>query len=102
MDGGDGRGWRRPELAPRLVARLADIFPASEHVRDVALAEGERAHVAPRLGELEREGLVTAEGPGRWSVPADFLQRLESRRRPHRFIDDFPAEALAGDDDVKS
>jgi predicted nuclease of predicted toxin-antitoxin system len=25
-------------LAPRLVARLADIFPASEHVRDVGLA----------------------------------------------------------------
>lgn len=25
-------------LAPRLVARLADLFPASEHVRDVGLA----------------------------------------------------------------
>jgi predicted nuclease of predicted toxin-antitoxin system len=28
-------------LAPRLVARLADIFPASEHVRDVGLAAGD-------------------------------------------------------------
>jgi predicted nuclease of predicted toxin-antitoxin system len=28
-------------LAPRLVARLADVFPASEHVRDVGLAAGD-------------------------------------------------------------
>jgi predicted nuclease of predicted toxin-antitoxin system len=27
-------------LAPRLVARLADVFPASEHVRDAGLAAG--------------------------------------------------------------
>ena len=33
------------------------------------------------VGELEREGLVTAEGPGRWTVPADFIPRLESRPR---------------------
>ena len=48
---------------------------------DRAADEGERARIARRLGELEREGLVTAQGPGRWAVPADFIQRLESRPR---------------------
>ena len=32
-------------LAPRLVARLADLFPGSEHVRDVGLASADDSAV---------------------------------------------------------
>jgi hypothetical protein len=41
----------------------------------------ERARAANRLRELEREGLVSVEGPGRWTVPADFIEKLEARGR---------------------
>lgn len=48
---------------------------------DRVAEEGDRARVARRLRELEREGLVTAQGPARWTVPSDLIQRLESRPR---------------------
>jgi type IV secretory pathway VirD2 relaxase len=74
----------RPELAVRPMDRRID--ETARQVRGVyaldrAVDEGDRARVARRLGELEREGLVKAEGRGRWTVPADFIQRLESRPR---------------------
>jgi hypothetical protein len=33
------------------------------------------------LRELEREGFVSAKGPDRWAVPADLIEKLESRPR---------------------
>ena len=74
----------RPEVAVRpMDRRIAETAREARGVYalDRAVDEGDRARVARRLGELEREGLVTAEGPGRWTVPADFIQRLESRPR---------------------
>jgi type IV secretory pathway VirD2 relaxase len=74
----------RPEVAVRpMDRRIAETAREAHgiYALDRAVDEGERARVARRLGELEREGLVTAEGPGRWTVPADFIPRLESRPR---------------------
>jgi type IV secretory pathway VirD2 relaxase len=74
----------RPEVAVRpMDRRIAETAREARGVYtlDRAVDEGDRARVARRLGELQREGLVTAEGSGRWRVPADFLQRLESRPR---------------------
>ena len=74
----------RPELAVRpMDRRIAETAreAGGVYALDRAVDEGDRARVARRLRELEREGLVTAEGPGRWTVPADFIQRLESRPR---------------------
>jgi type IV secretory pathway VirD2 relaxase len=74
----------RPELAVRpMDRRIAETAREARGVYalDRVVDEGDRARVARRLGELEREGLVRAEGSGRWTVPADFIQRLESRPR---------------------
>ena len=74
----------RPEPAVRpMDRRIAETAreAGGVYALDRVVDEGDRARVARRLGELEREGLVTAEGPGRWTVPADFIQRLESRPR---------------------
>ena len=43
--------------------------------------ERDRAAATRRLRELEREGLVSAQDPGRWTVPADLIERLEKRPR---------------------
>ncbi|MGH7435407.1 MAG: DUF3363 domain-containing protein [Polyangiaceae bacterium] len=47
-------------------------------------AEGEerfRSGLVRRLRELERAGLVSAQGPDRWGVPGDLVQQLERRAR---------------------
>ena len=44
-------------------------------------AGGEAQALARRLRDLERVGLVLAEGPGRWKVPPDLLERLAERAR---------------------
>ncbi|MGO9834118.1 MAG: DUF3363 domain-containing protein, partial [Polyangiaceae bacterium] len=74
----------RPELAVRpLDRRIAETArdAGGVYALDRTAEEGDRARVARRLRELEREGFVTAKGPERWTVPADLIQRLESRPR---------------------
>ncbi len=74
----------RPELAVRpLDRRIADIArdAGGVYALDPTREDGDRARAARRLRELEREGLVCARGPDRWAVPADLLERLESRPR---------------------
>ncbi len=44
-------------------------------------ADGDPQALARRLRELERVGLVAGEGPGRWKVPPDLLERLAERGR---------------------
>jgi type IV secretory pathway VirD2 relaxase len=72
----------RPEPAVRPIdrriaenARHAGGVYALEQVDDAR----DRALVARRLRELERESLVIAKGPDRWTVPADLIEKLESR-----------------------
>jgi type IV secretory pathway VirD2 relaxase len=74
----------RPELAVRPIdRRIAETAREGRGVYalDRVVDEGEQARVARRLHGLEREGFVTAKGPDRWTVPADLIQRLESRPR---------------------
>jgi len=74
----------RPELAVRPIdRRIAETAcdAGGVYVLDPAREERDRAPTARRLRELERDGLVSAQGPNRWIVPADFIQRLESRPR---------------------
>jgi type IV secretory pathway VirD2 relaxase len=74
----------RPELAVRpMDRRIAD---AAQNARGVYTLDGasderERAPIVRRLGELQREGLVTQRGPDRWTVPPGLIERLESRQR---------------------
>jgi type IV secretory pathway VirD2 relaxase len=74
----------RPELAVRPLDRRI-VETAREaggiYALDRVAEQGDRAHVVRRLRQLEREGFVTAQGPARWTVPADLIQRLESRPR---------------------
>ena len=44
-------------------------------------ADGDARALARRLLELERLGLVVAEGPARWKVPPDLVDRLAERGR---------------------
>jgi type IV secretory pathway VirD2 relaxase len=46
-----------------------------------ASAGGDAQGLARRLRDLERAGLVAAEGPARWKVPPDLLARLAERAR---------------------
>ncbi len=72
----------RPELAVRALDRhIAETAREAGglYAPDRAAEERDRARVARRLRQLEREGLVAAQGPTRWTVPADLIQRLESR-----------------------
>jgi hypothetical protein len=74
----------RPVLAVRpLDRRIAEVAHQARgiYAMDPAADERERANIVRRLGELESDGLVTARGPGRWNVPADLIERLESRPR---------------------
>jgi type IV secretory pathway VirD2 relaxase len=45
------------------------------------VGEATTARATRRLAELERQGLVARQGPNRWSVPPDLLERLEERGR---------------------
>jgi type IV secretory pathway VirD2 relaxase len=55
------------------VAREAGGICALDAIAD----EEDRSRAARRLRELEGEGLVSARGSDRWSVPADMTDRLE-------------------------
>ena len=74
----------RPELVVRpLDRRIAETARTAGGVYALNRAsdDGDRARAARRLRELEREGLVSAQGPDRWAVPGDLIKRLESRPR---------------------
>jgi type IV secretory pathway VirD2 relaxase len=74
----------KPELAVRPIdRRIAEIARDAGGVcaLDATAEERDRAPTARRLRELEREGLVSAKGPDRWTVPADLIEKLESRPR---------------------
>jgi len=74
----------RPELVVRPVdRRIAEIARDAGGVYALHPADedGDRARAARRLRELEREGLVAPHGPDRWRVPADLIEKLESRPR---------------------
>jgi hypothetical protein len=74
----------RPELAVRpMDRRIAETarHAGGVYALDRSAEEGDRARMARRLAELERDGLVAGQGSGRWTVPHDLIQRLESRPR---------------------
>jgi type IV secretory pathway VirD2 relaxase len=74
----------RPELAVRPVdRRIAESARSAQGVAalDPTSEEPERSRVARRLRELEREGFIAPQSPNRWTVPADLIERLESRAR---------------------
>ncbi len=66
------------------------VRPADRQIAEAARARGgvfaidasggsDAQGLARRLRELERAGLVAAEGPARWKVPPDLLDRLAER-----------------------
>jgi type IV secretory pathway VirD2 relaxase len=74
----------RPELAVRPIdRRIAQVaaYTRGSYGLDLATDDRERAQAARRLPELEREGLITAKGPDRWTIPPDLIEKLESRPR---------------------
>jgi type IV secretory pathway VirD2 relaxase len=74
----------RPQLAVRpLDRRISEAAHQNRglYALEPAADERERGNIVRRLGELEREGLIAARGPGRWNVPADLIERLESQPR---------------------
>lgn len=74
----------RPEAAVRPMDRhIAESVRSTGGVL-VVDAEGEerfRRSMVRRLRELERAGLVSAQGSDRWTVPVDLVERLEGRAR---------------------
>ena len=74
----------RPELAVRpMDRRIAETARrgGGVYALDPGSEEQDRASATRRLRELEGEGLVAAQGPDRWTIPADLIARLESRQR---------------------
>jgi hypothetical protein len=70
----------------------APVRPADRQIVEAARARGgvfavdpsagsDAPGLARRLRDLERAGLVAAEGPARWKVPPDLLDRLAERAR---------------------
>jgi hypothetical protein len=68
------------------------VRPADRQIAEAARARGgvlavdpsagsDAQRLARRLRDLERAGLVAAEGPARWKVPPDLLDRLAERAR---------------------
>jgi type IV secretory pathway VirD2 relaxase len=68
------------------------VRPADRQIAEAARARGgvfaidasagsDAQGLARRLRDLERAGLVAAEGPARWKVPPDLLDRLAERAR---------------------
>jgi type IV secretory pathway VirD2 relaxase len=72
-----------PETPVRPADRqIAEAAGARGGVFAVDASAGSDAPVlVRRLRELERAGLVAAEGPARWKVPPDLLDRLAERAR---------------------
>lgn len=69
----------RPEHAVRPIDRhIAETARAHGGVYETPHASSSDAHRAnPRIRELERIGLATPEGPGRWTVAPNLLEALE-------------------------
>jgi type IV secretory pathway VirD2 relaxase len=75
----------RPELAVRPIDRgIAERAreAGGVYALDPRGDERDRANEGRRLRELEREGFVSAKGPDRWAVPADLIEKIESRPKP--------------------
>jgi type IV secretory pathway VirD2 relaxase len=72
-----------PETPVRPVdTQIAEAARARGGVFAVDPSAGSDAQgLARRLRDLERAGLVAAEGPARWKVPPDLLDRLAERAR---------------------
>ena len=72
-----------PETPVRPADRqIAEAARAHDGVFAVDPSAGSDAQrLARRLRDLERAGLVAAEGPGRWKVPPDLVERLAERAR---------------------
>jgi type IV secretory pathway VirD2 relaxase len=72
-----------PETAVRPADRqIAEAAHARGGIFAVYPSAGADAQgLARRLRDLERAGLVAAEGPARWKVPPDLLDRLAERAR---------------------
>jgi type IV secretory pathway VirD2 relaxase len=79
----------------------APVRPADRQIAEAARARGgvlavdassggDAQALVRRLRELERAGLVAAEGPARWKVPPDLVDRLAERGRDapprHRLV----------------
>jgi hypothetical protein len=71
-------------LAPRLVARLADIFPASEHVRDVGLATGDDHAVWSTRSPAVRDSVEGRRLPQRAISSGLAVESTERRRTGQR------------------
>ena len=90
---GDLVSLATPPVTPVLPAdrKIAEAARARGGVFAVDASAGGYAQVlVRRLRELERTGLVAAEGPARWKVPPDLLDRLAERGRDapprHRLV----------------
>jgi type IV secretory pathway VirD2 relaxase len=60
-----------------IAGQRGGVYSLEGNVRRDAAPRG----VPARLRDLERRGLVTAQGPGQWAVPPDLIEQLERRRR---------------------
>ncbi len=90
---GDLVSLATPPVTPVLPAdrKIAEAARARGGVFAIdASAGGDAQVLVRRLRELERTGLVAAEGPARWKVPPDLLDRLAERGRDapprHRLV----------------
>ncbi len=90
-------------LSPKLVRRLADLFPGSVHLFDLPLSRDEKDHVIWAYAKQNGFDIITTDGddyppiakrfgpPPRvillqsWKYPTQFAEELISRQRyPHR------------------
>ncbi len=98
-------GTKREPAVQSVDRHLAEVAVAHRGVYELAGdAEGREGarFAARRLRELERVGVVTSQGPGRWTVPSDLLEQLEKRHRetPGRYRVFLEAQPLALDAQV--
>ena len=77
------RSQRRPSRpsVPRTGRSPRPPAPAAASSPSMPPAGSDAQALARRLRDLERAGLVAAEGPARWKVPPDLLDRLAERAR---------------------
>jgi type IV secretory pathway VirD2 relaxase len=69
--------------ADRIIAEIAGRHGGVFSLADVDLGDGAHAASA-RLRELAGRHLVTAQGPGQWSVPTDLIEQLEQAPARYR------------------
>jgi len=92
---------------------VTPVLPADRQIAEAARARGgvfavdgsaggDAQVLVRRLRELERTGFVAAEGPARWKVPPDLLDRLAERARaaPPRYRLVVRKEALSLNEQV--